>query len=386
MSSLASHIQSTSAPTPRQTQNDELFRLSGLPQFLVDVSDTGALVFAGINPAHEALSGLRNADIAGRSPQECLPPAVARTISANYTRCVETADIYAYDEVLTLPNGERWYRTTLTPQKDHDGRVVRIFGQALDITDLMQESTLKSQSIANLENVVQDYSRMVPLIAHDFRGPMGEIGLALNLILNDFMDLGDGKRELLAAAHKTVAEVSQQFEDVLAFCAAISVDRPSYKRACSLAKLASDLVGVVDPAGSVEVTYPDHLLLCDQAELQITLRNLLSNACKFAASRVSINVTPGDADGFVRLVICDDGAGFARDAHAKGPEGTAPVDLAPVDPAPVDPAPVDLTTGHGFGLLAVQHLVRRAGGGLTIGRCPDLGGARVSLDLLGTLV
>jgi PAS domain S-box-containing protein len=87
-----------------------------------------------LNPAHERRTGLRNADVSGRTPHECLPPAVADAVTDHYRHCVEAGKPIRYDETLDLPAGVIHWQTVLTPIRDDFGRIYRILGSARDVT------------------------------------------------------------------------------------------------------------------------------------------------------------------------------------------------------------------------------------------------------------
>jgi PAS domain S-box-containing protein len=91
-------------------------------------------VFELLNPAHERRTGLRTADLSGRTPHECLPPAVADAVTEHYRQCVEAGAAIRYDETLDLPGGLRHWQTVLTPVRDDTGRIYRLLGSARDVT------------------------------------------------------------------------------------------------------------------------------------------------------------------------------------------------------------------------------------------------------------
>jgi PAS domain S-box-containing protein len=91
-------------------------------------------VFELLNPAHERRTGLRTADVSGRTPHECLPPAVADAVTEHYRQCVEAGAAIRYDETLDLPGGLRHWQTVLTPVRDDTGRIYRLLGSARDVT------------------------------------------------------------------------------------------------------------------------------------------------------------------------------------------------------------------------------------------------------------
>ena len=122
--------------------------LIGIPAFVIDVGEDGVLRMAALNRANEAATGLCASDLIGRPLIESLPSAVAAHVIARYSECVDKRALHEYDEMLEIPGNTRWWRTTLTPVMDPTtGRVVRIVGIAVEITERKQaESDLLETS------------------------------------------------------------------------------------------------------------------------------------------------------------------------------------------------------------------------------------------------
>jgi two-component system sensor histidine kinase PhoQ len=102
----------------------------------------------------------------------------------------------------------------------------------------------------------------------------------------------------------------------------------------------------------------------DRTDLLEMVGNLLDNACKWCASRVSARVQ-GDAQ-MLHIDIEDDGPGMPASLVASGPSRGLRADEA--------------TPGHGFGLAMVRDIAESYGGELTLGTS-QLGGALASLRL-----
>lgn len=103
----------------------------------------------------------------------------------------------------------------------------------------------------------------------------------------------------------------------------------------------------------------------EQEDAQEILGNLLENAAKWAESRIDIRAA--QQAGQIRLTIADDGPGLADADFARAlSRGTRLDERGP---------------GAGLGLSIVADLAALNGGGLQLGRDPDLGGlsARVTL-------
>ena len=121
---------------------DALYRGVSAAVFVVDVCDDGAFRYSDLNRAHELATGMRSDAIRGKSPIDLVPEvrSAERTeaVMANYRRCVEARTSIEYEEQRTLCGRPTWWVTRLTPLGDATGRVVRLVGNAWDITTRKQ--------------------------------------------------------------------------------------------------------------------------------------------------------------------------------------------------------------------------------------------------------
>jgi signal transduction histidine kinase len=109
---------------------------------------------------------------------------------------------------------------------------------------------------------------------------------------------------------------------------------------------------------------PTHTFDGQREELDEMLGNLLDNACKWAASRVTVTSTV-DASRVV-IAIDDDGPGVAAELRESVLQRGVRADEA--------------TSGSGFGLAIVTDLVELYGGHLSLEQAPS-GGTRARLEL-----
>jgi len=107
-----------------------------------------------------------------------------------------------------------------------------------------------------------------------------------------------------------------------------------------------------------------HAVRTERTDLEEMLGNLLDNACKWAASRVSLSTEPSGAS---LLVIVDDDGPGVEDALLETvlQRGVRADETAP---------------GSGFGLAIVRDLAEVYGGAIALSRSP-LGGLRATLTL-----
>lgn len=91
--------------------------------------------YRGFNPAHERLTGLHSDLLRGKTPQEVFPPAVATTVSKHYEECARAGIAISYEECLPIRTKNTWWITTLTPLRDRHGRIYRLVGTSINISD-----------------------------------------------------------------------------------------------------------------------------------------------------------------------------------------------------------------------------------------------------------
>lgn len=101
--------------------------------FLLDVDKDYKIRFVRLNKTHEELTGLKTEDIKGKTPVEVFGEEFGSYLENKYRLCLEKKGNIKYEEELDLPNGKKYWSTSLTPVMKK-GRVVKIVGTSRDIT------------------------------------------------------------------------------------------------------------------------------------------------------------------------------------------------------------------------------------------------------------
>lgn len=118
---------------------------------------------------------------------------------------------------------------------------------------------------------------------------------------------------------------------------------------------------------SIDLDVPDRSLPFDREDMLELFGNLLDNACKWARSRVRVEVASNPAGTALALVVEDDGPGVS--AELLGRLGTA--GLRGDESRP----------GHGLGLAIAGDIVAQYGGAIRYARSRTLGGLSVQVTL-----
>ena len=183
-------------------------------------------------------------------------------------------------------------------------------------------------------------------LAHGLKTPLATLGLAL-----------DG-RDPDGSLAVQLARIERAVRHHLARARAATPGNGA-RRATPLAAVVADLTtalarihaerGVtsesrIDPALAVAV---------DRQDLEELAGNLLDNAWRWAAGRITISAAAAEDGRFVRLVIADDGPGIPVETRATALAAGRRLDESGV--------------GHGFGLPIAYDLATLYGGTLTLG-------------------
>ena len=130
-----------------------VYQCIDLAVFIVNIDQNGVFRYAGLNPAHEKLTGLNSTAIKGKTPDELYPQIsknAIKEIKKKYDACYKKAKTIKYEEHFPIDDQEFWWLTKLTPIKNKGGRIYRIIGTSVEITDL------KNTELELLENKKQN--------------------------------------------------------------------------------------------------------------------------------------------------------------------------------------------------------------------------------------
>ncbi len=133
-----------------------VYNSSDMSIFVVNVTEPGDYIYEGINPVHEKLTGVTNADISGKSTDALLDRFGAETvqyIKGLYDDCVAKRQTLESEFLVSEGEAKGWWYSKLTPLVDPvSGRVVRLLGSSVMITALKETELKLKQSEEKLRS------------------------------------------------------------------------------------------------------------------------------------------------------------------------------------------------------------------------------------------
>jgi len=187
-------------------------------------------------------------------------------------------------------------------------------------------------------------------VSHDLRTPLTRLRLQLALMPPD---------EDVAAAQADLRALEETVEEYLAFA---SGDSGGGAAPADVAALAAELAGLsAGDGGVVELSAPGPLLtLARPGAVRRALANLIDNAC---AHGQQVRITARGEDGWVRVLIEDDGPGLPPESYE---EAFRPFSR-------LEATRSRNVRGVGLGLPIARDVARAHGGEVSLSRS-DLGG------------
>ena len=339
-----------------------------VPLFIVEVDADGELRFAGHNPAHRALTGYTEAEIRGRRPEEVADLGEqAATLREHYQRCIEVGAPIRYEERLVLKGRESWWLTQLSPLRDESGRITRLIGSSLDISErrAMEEDLRRARDAA--EAASRAKSLFLGTISHELRTPLNAI-LGFARLLPEQGGLTTDQQRAVAVIQRSGQHLLALIEDLLDVTRIEAGRLALVREPMDLSRLLEEVLSTArlrEPTRAIvlhgESRGPGPVY-ADAGRLRQILANLLDNALKYSDTgeiAVSVRPLPVNArpSGWIRLRFQVEDAGIGIPAARLEAALNAFERVHDMDRG---------SPGVGLGLALCQRLVRLMGGELQL--------------------
>ncbi len=129
--------------------------------FVINVLDRGVFRYAGCNQATQRLLGIDVKDMLDRTPEQWLGKEVGKQIQQRYRRCVKVGEPLTYEERLVFNGRTVWALTTLNPIRNAAGKIYRLVGTSINITDRQRVEEALRQSEKRFQKLATNLPGML---------------------------------------------------------------------------------------------------------------------------------------------------------------------------------------------------------------------------------
>jgi len=332
----------------------------------------GSFRFEGVNPSFTASFGITHDQVVGRSPEECLPKAVAEFMLGNLRRCLAAGRNLNYEEVVDLPLGKRVLLTQLVPIRNEAGLIYLLAGISRDVTD-----ERKSEEALRQAQKLESLGVLAGGIAHDFNNLLSAVLGNLNLAQVK-LPPSSPSEPYLKNMESTILRAADLTRQMLAY----SGKGRFVVEPLDLSRLVQEITHLLSVSISKKVALrydlPTDLpaIEADATQVQQVIMNLVTNASEAIGDREGIiSIATGtrvldktamdflfagqelEPGRFVTLQVSDTGCGMTVETLAKI----------------FDPFFTTKDSGRGLGLSAMLGILRGHKGGIKIYSEPGKG-------------
>ncbi|MFW6290515.1 MAG: PAS domain-containing sensor histidine kinase [Mariniphaga sp.] len=303
-------------------------------------------------------TGTNPEEIPGWGWQKVLHPDHVGRVIEKISHSFENGQVW--EDLFPLRNKEgqyRWFLSRAVPYKDQQGNIVRWFGTHTDITRQREyEERLKSDN--------ELFEELLYITAHDLKGPIANIYMALELI-----NKTPNQDKLKLLGH--FGSLVERLETTITGVTDILKVRQANKSASAilyfhevLDNVLTEFKGQLKPSDLV-LNIQKRTIRYVEPFLNSILKNLISNAIKYRRTEVplKIEITTLQHGEYTLLIVRDNGIGIDLALHGK--------QLF----SPFHRINSSQSKGTGVGLYIIKKIIKQNGGYIETESTPGEGTA-----------
>lgn len=348
--------------TSEEAQQQSEARLQAIldhAQTMIYLKDTQGRYLL-MNRRLQALLGLSQADIVGKTHNELFSQEIADTFWQNDLKVLQARTSLEFEEILQQADGIHTYLSVKFPLLNADGIPYAVGGISTDITVRKQTEAKTLQALEQEKELNELKSRFITNTSHEFRTPLTTIlGSAELLEYSREQWSEDKKQKHYQRIRSAVQHLTQLLDDVLILSKAEAGKIPFTPKLMDIIEFCQNLVEDLQASTTehtIQFTYSSSSISAelDEKLLRQILENLLSNAIKYSYPNGLIRLDLSCSTNQLTLEIRDQGIGI--------PEADLPHLFNPFHRG----ENVGTVAGNGLGLAIIKRAVDLHHGNMTI--------------------
>lgn len=201
-------------------------------------------------------------------------------------------------------------------------------------------------------------SKLLAIISHDLRGPVNSVATLLAMIKNGAF-LEEEKPNLIALAHNSLFGAGQLLDNLLFWAKSYQSDFKINTKELSVKKVADEVIDLLKLQAEQKGIFienriqPDIVCWAEEEAVQLTIRNLVSNAIKFTKIG-GISLEANYKDTNCQIIVKDTGIGIE------------PNNLSKIFDKTFYTKGTKREKGNGLGLMLCKEFIERNKGTISV--------------------
>lgn len=247
---------------------------------------------------------------------ELIYPDDRESVQASMNTALEMNIPYIHEHRIVLPSGEiRHHHAQGKVICDESGKPIRIFGTAMDITELKQAESELRKANDELQRSNKELEQFAYVASHDLQEPLRMVTSYTQLLERRYSDkLDDDAREFMGYTVEGAKRMQSLITDLLKFSRVNSHEKEFTDVDCnSLCREALDnLIVSINESDTIISSEGLPVVRGEETQLRQLFQNLISNALKYRdmERQNEIHVGAEKHNGYWQFVVKDNGIGI----------------------------------------------------------------------------
>lgn len=292
---------------------ETMFSAYALHEIITDEDDNPInYKFIEVNPAYERITGLKAAQVVGKTVLDLFPETNLTSIK-RYGEVAILGTKLQFEQ-FSVEHQKYFEIIAFSPQK---GQFSTIF---IDITQYKNALKAVQKSESELKEMNSTKDKFFSIIAHDLKNPFQGILGFVELLHNDLNEFSEAELKMVIEQVKEATENAYNLLLNLLEWSRLQLNRVTFSpKLVNLSSLAQQEIYILKTqakAKNIEINLEledETEVFADENMIRMIFRNLISNAIKFTDLEGTINISSNFLPKFIDIEIRDSGIGISQE-------------------------------------------------------------------------
>jgi signal transduction histidine kinase len=167
------------------------------------------------------------------------------------------------------------------------------------------------QMSLRIKRLLDDQKHLVNAVSHELRTPLSRLRFALAMLPEECEDAKTGMET-------DVKEIESLIDEMLGYARLENLNQPIERKSIDLVSLVQSQLKKLTPVQPIKLNFTAHdpfIFNCNRKLVERALQNLLTNAMRYAKSKVNISIYI--TESHANILVEDDGFGISKNEFSK---------------------------------------------------------------------